>query len=135
MIRLFNWIDLKPNRFKIIIALILIALTFTSFMYVAYLGLCDGPFCPSQTRLSRILSPVSYIYTPFGILSEFADSILIKHDYINENAHVSESKYPELIEYTIRTILFLIVLSVYLIFFYIVSCLIFKIYKKYKNKQ
>ena len=127
---------LKPNKYKFIIAFIVILLNFASFVYVLSYGLCVAPSCPSESGLSRILSPfVEFTYSPFYIQNEISDSILYKITYINENTHTVERKYPTPIEYTIRAIFILFALSIYLIVCYVVSCIIYKIYEKIKNKS
>ncbi|GEM_PF-2817699 len=136
--KLSDWLGLnKPNKYKFIIAFIIILLNFASLVYVFSYGICVRPTCPKESALSIMLSPlVTFTYTPFFIQSEFADSIVYKRTYANDDNYyyTVERKYSALVEYTIRTIYFLFALSIYLMVSYIVSCVIYKAYEKMKNK-
>ena len=128
-----DWLGLnKPNKYKFIIAFALILLNFVSFFYVLSYALCDSPLgCPHPNALSNALAPVVGVtYYPFYIQNELADSIVYKITYINENTHTVERKYPVPVEYAIRAIFILFTLSIYLIFYYIISCAIYQVYKK-----
>ena len=134
--KFFDWLGLnKPNKYKFIIAFIIILLNFASFVYVRSYVLCVAPSCPKESTLSSMLSPlVMFTYSPFYIQNELADSIVYKITYIDENTHTVERKYPTPVEYTIRAIFILFALSIYLIASHIVSCTFYKIYEKIKNK-
>ena len=132
-----DWLGLnKPNKYKFIIAFIIILLNFTSFVYVFSYALCmDDLSCPSRSALIIVLSPlVTFTYSPFFIQTELADSIVYETTYLNENTHTVKSKYPIPVEYTIRAIFVLFALSIYLIVCYIISCVIYKVYEKIKDK-
>ena len=150
--KFYDWLGLnKPNKYKFIIAFILILLNFASFVYVLSVFLCVAPACsPQPSTLSNILLPVvTFTYSPFYFQNELADSILYKRTYLNDNTYpvergdpipldkntyTTERKYSTSIEYTIRAIFILFALSIYLMVSYMVSCVIYKVYKNIKNK-
>ena len=130
--KIFN---LRPNRYKVIITSILIFLTFVSFMYVFSYGICDPPTCPvANPIILSVAYPLTYTYYPFYIQNDLADSIVYKITYINENTHTVESKYPMPVEYTIRGIFILLILSIYLILNYIAGCCLYNSFILIKNK-
>ena len=145
--KFFDWFGLnKPNKYKFIITFIIILLNFASFVYVLSYALCVAPSCPNASALSIMLSPlVMFTYSPFYIQKELADSILYKRNYLDntytregypipadKNTSTIERKYSIPIEYTIRAIFILFALSIYLMASYIVSCVIYKVYKNIK---
>ena len=132
----FDWI--KPNKYKLIITFILILLNFILVVYSFSYGICNVnplvPQCPSNPLGHSITPLVDYTYYPFYIQNELADSILYKITYINGGAHTTEEKYPTIVNFIVRAIFILLALSIHLIFYYIIGCLIYILYAKIKNK-
>ena len=127
MLRKFSdWLGLnKPNKYKFIIAFIIIILNFASFVYVFSYAICVAPSCPKASTLSNMLLPlVMFTYSPFYIQNELADSILykrtiiaskirpdingniptVKSEYPITEGYTVERKYPIPIEYTLSLI-------------------------------
>jgi hypothetical protein len=102
--------------------------------YVFSYALCDGPSCGNPSLLSNMLAPVVGVtYYPFYIQNEVSDSLVYNHIYVDANTYTVERKYPAVVEWTIRTILFVLALSIYLIVCYIISCGIYTLYEKVKH--
>lgn len=131
-----DWLGLnKLNKSRVIIALTIILLNFAAFVYVFSWAICMAPTCFEGNVLYKLLLPiVEFTYYPFYAQNELADSIVYERRYLNETTHVIEIKYPAAIEYAIRALFVLLALSIYLMGAYILSGVIYTVYKRSWNK-
>lgn len=136
--KLINWLGLKkPNKEKLIILLVIVVLTFIGFFYFISIALCDRvqPPCPTHSPLTKVLlAPSVWAAYPFYVQGELADSLLFEREYIDEKTHVVHPKYPFAVQSLIQGIFILITLAFELAIAYILSCLIYKLYRKIKSK-
>jgi len=144
--KLINWLGLKkPNKEKFIILLVIVVLTFIGFLYFVSIALCARvqPPCPTHSPLTKVLlAPTLWAAYPFYFQGEIADSLLLDHEYLDENdpaytgegTYVVHPKYPFAVQSLIQGIFISITLAFELAIAYILSCLIYKFYRKIKSK-
>jgi len=136
--RFSNWLGLnKPNRYKIILVIILLLLNVAAFYYILSLTFfCNSLTAPSSCGIDGVVDNtisiiVDYTYAPLYYQNALADFIIYEKTYLDVGGYSVLSRYPDTVEYIIRGIFLLITLSIYLAIYYIFSCLIYKLFKKF----
>ncbi len=127
---------LKPNKYKVVITLVLAAIYIAGFFYVFAAAICVAPSCPNPNAFQKTISPFfGFTSMAYVIFTEIGDFLFFKRTYISADMHTTEPRFNYFISEAGVFVFHLLGTLFMLAIGYILSCVMYATYTSLKLRN